>query len=542
MIIKANNDEVKLIFNYNEDLVNKLRTIPMARYNPDIMQSYWTFPATSLTHARQAQVLSEGSLFPGAKEHIEKKYFRELHLEIKKDRLKASGPIRALGIFNKSIHDLCSYEEKVGAVFVQKTLAETIYYKNQTVVISFPVGLGARLEDFCKYIKPKSLQIYEQDAVTLRQLDLNLHNFQPRPYQQTAADMIINRTIPNRATLVMATGSGKTKLSAMITANLGVPTIFYVYSDTLLKQTAEVYEELLQQDIGRVGGRNFSIKPITIASLQTVYSCYEKQDKRWSKLAEYLDSVELMFVDEGHMLGAETIYTVAQLTDAYYSYSLTATPFREDGKEIFIEAATGSAYNLIKEEELLAGGYILPVEVEIYPVIHQPIKRTYKYHAIYEKEIIDYWDRHRAVINAVKNHSGKQVLILVKEIRHGKKIQENLLCPFIHGKTIATERNEVLDRFKNKEIEILIASSILKQGIDIPEAEVLVLAHGGTSSVELLQKIGRVRRPAGNKAKGIVVDFYDYIEPTSDKDIFKKQAQKRLAVYKQRDFIVNWAK
>ncbi len=542
MIVKSqsHDDKVRLIFNYNEDVVKKLRTIPMARFNPDIIQPYWTVPASSLPYARQAQIISEGSLFPKAKEHIEKKYFCELHLEIKTDRLKASGPIRALTIFTKSIHDLCSYEEKLGTIFVQKTLAETIYYKNQSLVISFPAGLGGRVKDFCKYIKPKSLQIYKQDAAALRQFDIQLHNFQPRPYQQAAADKITNKKIPNRATLVMATGAGKTKLSAMITANLGVPTIFYVHSDTLLKQTAEVYEELLQQDIGKIGGQNFSIKPITIASLQTVYSCHEKQDKRWDKLAGYLDSVELMFVDEGHMLGAETIYAVGQLTNAYYSYSLTATPFREDGKEIFIEAATGPVFNLVAEDELMAGGYILPVEIEIYPVAHEPLKKSTKYHTLYEKEIIDYWDRHRAVVNAAKRFAGKQVLILVKEIRHGKKIQENLLCPFIHGKTPTAERNEVLNKFKDKEIDTLIASSILKQGIDIPEAEVLILAHGGSSLVELLQKIGRVRRPAENKTKGIVVDFYDYIEPASDKDVFKKQAEKRLVLYEQKNFSVTW--
>ncbi len=540
MIVKSHNNEVKLIFNYNEDLVDKLRTIPRARFNPDLMQSYWTLPASSLLYAKQAQIISEGSLFPKAKEHIDKKYFGELHLEIKKDRLKASGPIRALTVFTKSILDLCSYEEKENETFVIKSLAKTIYFKNQTVVISFPAGLGARVTDFCNYINPKYLQVYEQDKIATGSLNIDIHNFQPRPYQQAVVNMISNRAIPNRATLVMATGAGKTKLSAMIIANLGVPTIFYVYSDTLLKQTAEVYEELLQQEIGRVGGRYFSIKPITIASLQTVYSCYGKQDKRWDKLKKYLKDVQLMFVDEGHMLGADTVYSVAQLTDTYYSYSLTATPFREDGKEIFIEAATGPVFNLIKEEELVAGGYILPVEIEIYSVMHEPLKKKMRYHALYEKEIIDHWDRHRAVINAVKRYAGKQVLILVKEIRHGKKIQENLLCPFIHGKTPAAERNQTLEKFKNKEINFLIASSILKQGIDIPEAEVLVLAHGGTSSVELLQKIGRVRRPAENKTKGIVVDFYDHIKPVNKNDVFKKQAKKRLALYKQKNFLVNW--
>ena len=178
------------------------------------------------------------------------------------------------------------------------------------------------------------------------------------------------------------------------------------------------------------------------------------------------------------------------------------------------------------------------MEVEIYPVAHKPPRKKIKYRNLYENEIIDHWGRHRAVVTAAKKYANKQVIILVKEIRHGHKLQDNLLCPFIHGKTKASERDEILQRFMAKEINTLIASSILKQGVDIPEAEVLILAHGGTSLVELLQKIGRVRRPAENKFKGIVVDFYDYTEPESDNDKLKKQAQRRIKLYEHKNFSI----
>lgn len=538
MLVKSHQDNLKLFFNYNQELVDKLNTIPRAKFNPDAIKVYWTIPVSSLSHARKAMILSEGSLYPDAKNHIKKEIFQELDIEIKEDKLKASGPNRSLAIFNKSIHDLCSYEEKENDIFIQKTLAKTIYYKNQITVISFPIGLYAKVAGFCRYINPKSYLVLKQNTRPAIQNSYQLHNFEPRPYQQTVAHKIKNELLPNRATLVMATGAGKTKLAALITAKLNVPTIFYVYSDTLLRQTAKTFEDILKQDVGRIGGNRFTIKPLTVASMQTVYSCYERQDQRWDKLKDHLNEVELMFVDEGHMLGANTIYTVANLTNAYYSYALTATPFREDGKEIFIEAATGPAIELITEEELINGGYILPVEVEIHPVKHDPPRRNIRYRNLYENEIIDHWDRHRAVVKAAKKYTDKQVIILVKEIRHGQKLQDNLLCPFIHGRTKASEREEVLERFKAKEINALIASSILKQGVDIPEAEVLILAHGGASMVELLQKIGRVRRPAENKTKGIVIDFYDHIHPASNNDVLKKQAQRRLALYEHKKFIV----
>ena len=36
-------------------------------------------------------------------------------------------------------------------------------------------------------------------------------------------------------------------------------------------------------------------------------------------LSGYLEDVDLMIIDEGHMLGAETIYAVAQQTNPYYA-------------------------------------------------------------------------------------------------------------------------------------------------------------------------------------------------------------------------------
>mgnify|MGYP000966057614 CR=1 FL=1 len=537
MQVSQYDNEIRLQFQYNQELVSKIKNIPGSCFHKDALKSYWTIPNASINIARRSKLFTEGNFYPGALNIIDFRRFEKLSIEVKADRIKACGPQNSLFDFLHNIRDLCSFEEKVQNTHEIRTLAKDIYFKNNILVVTFPKGLYSRVLKFLRVFKLQKLYVYPLTDAPKPSLNLNFANFTPRPYQSNVAREILNHEISNRQTLKMATGSGKTLLAALITANLKIPTIFYTYSRDLLVQTADVYEQALKQEVGCIGGNKFKIKPITIASIQTVHSCYEKQDNKWNKLAPYLSQVQCQFIDEGHGLGAETIYEVANITDAYYSYALTATPWREDGKEIFIEAASGPVIEPISEKELEDGGYILPIEVEMYPVKHYSTKKkSYRY--MYGTQIIDHWERNRKIIKAVRKYDGKQVIILVKENAHGKKIQDVLNVPFIHGNTSSRERKEVLDQFREGKNKILIASSILKQGVDLPSCEVLVLAHGGSSLVELMQKVGRVRRPAPGESKGIVIDFYDQILPEVDGDIFKAQSERRLAFYRSKGFVI----
>jgi len=536
LITRAEPGLARFDFQYNDSLVEKIKKIPGRRFHREPLGDYWTAPINQLKGAVSNGILTPGYLWPDLLDIVPNNIFSGLIVEVKNDKLRIRGNGNTK-LLLKSLYDLCSYEYEVDKESVIGSLIKA-YKSRESFIVTFPKGLHSRITSFLRYFRFTSYKEYNELSKPEPELDLSL-NVTPRPYQQKACSMIVNGDIPNRATLVMATGAGKTILSAAITAQLKVPTVFYTYSIDLLEQTARVYEEVLGTPIGKVGGRNFTIEPITVASIQTVYSSLGKTDKRSEKLFKYLASVKAQFIDEGHMLGADTIYTVSTLADPYYSYALTATPFREDGKEIFIEAAAGPTVELITEEELIQGGYILPVEVEIYPIKHYPTK-VKKYKTLYDREIVDHWERTRSTVKAAKKYADKQVIVLVKDIAHGNKFSELLKAPFIHGNTPAKERTEVLQKFKEKQFNLLIASSILKQGVDIPEAEVLILAHGGASYVELMQKVGRVRRPASGKKAGIVVDFYDEIQPLIEDDVFRAQSQKRIAFYQEKGYEIKF--
>lgn len=530
MLLHDKGNEIYIYFPYSPENVKKIKSCSGAVFHKDLIEPYWTIPSKALPELIDKFKLTLGVLYPNCTKYVNPDYFNKSKIEIKYDRVMMRGSRSAY--FSKCILDLCSVEYQEKDAIVKTSLAEEIYSKNNTVVIKFPPGLYWRVLDFLKLFNAPLVIYPHPKAPGSKSTNLSV---KARPYQQDTVDKILNKEIPSRGTLVMATGSGKTIMSAMITAALGLNTIFYTYSLDLLEQTAEVYEDLFQQKIGRVGGDYFDIQPITIATIQTVHSCYDKQDERWQILSGYLETVDLAFVDEGHMLGADTIFTVAKITNSHYSYALTATPFREDGKQLLIEAGTGPIYEVISEEALVKGGYILPVTVKQIPVRHTAYKGK-RYNTIYKNNIVNNSVRNNLIASIMQRYSNKQVIVLVDRIEHGEILTELTSVPFIHGNS--SDRKELLAEFKNKQIPALIASSILKQGVDIPDAEVLILAHGGVSSVELLQKIGRVRRPAFGKKEGIVVDFFDYC-PTESNDVLRRQSERRLSLYKISNFKID---
>lgn len=105
-------------------------------------------------------------------------------------------------------------------------------------------------------------------------------------------------------------------------------------------------------------------------------------------------------------------------------------------------------------------------------------------------------------------------LILVTHIEHGNillnkfnKITKSKNIIFIHGSSKDREKNRklILDGF----YDIVIASDIFKEGVDIPNLKCLILACGGKSSVALIQRIGRLLRLFPGKDKAIIYDFAD---------------------------------
>jgi len=148
-----------------------------------------------------------------------------------------------------------------------------------------------------------------------------------------------------------------------------------------------------------------------------------------------------------------------------------------------------------------------------------------------------------AQIAARKSKENKRVLILFNKIRHGENIKSildniGIESIMIHGKNDKSEKKEAELFIRSKPGAVVIASSIWNTGIDIEEIDVYINAGGGVSSIEAIQKLGRVIRKSKTTDKSFaeVIDFDDAcLSPLG-----RKQSLTRIDLYENEELPIKY--
>ena len=87
---------------------------------------------------------------------------------------------------------------------------------------------------------------------------------------------------------------------------------------------------------------------------------------------------------------------------------------------------------------------------------------------------------------------------------------EGLRVDFIYGESSQKVRQAKLQSLAAGKIDILIGSTILDVGVDVPSVGAVILAGGGKAEVEMRQRVGRGLRAKKNQANVCFIsDFID---------------------------------
>jgi superfamily II DNA or RNA helicase len=346
---------------------------------------------------------------------------------------------------------------------------------------------------------------------------------------------VVNRFFINTQALQeVATGAGKTIMTATLShcAEKYGRTIVIVPNKDLVVQTEEDYINV-GLDVGvYFGDRKDLGRTHTICTWQSL-NVLDKKSKNWSlenalTLADFLDGVRTVIVDEVHMAKAEVLKNLLtqNLANAPIRWGLTGTIPKDDYEAQPIFASIGPVVGGIKAYELQEMGVLSNLHVNIVQMIDLP---EFKSYAEELKYLVTNSDRLRYIAQLVKGLSETgNTLVLVNRIDSGKQLIELIDgAVFISGEVKGTKRTEEYKEHATNDNKITVATyGVAAVGINIPRIFNLVLLEPGKSFVRVIQSIGRGIRKADDK------DHVEIWDLTASTKYAKRHLTERKRFYK----------
>jgi superfamily II DNA or RNA helicase len=192
---------------------------------------------------------------------------------------------------------------------------------------------------------------------------------------------------------------------------------------------------------------------------------------------------------------------------------MSASPWRDDGSDLLIEAMLGNRLIDISARKMTERGYLTNAVIRFVSVPKREFSKDSNYKTVYRYYITENKKRNELIVKAATSLVQQKFLTLVlfNSIAHGKilydMLSKNIKCALLSGKDDKKQREKIREMLYAGEIKCIIASKIFDIGVDIPILSALVNAGGGKSSVRTLQRVGRVIRLAKGKSIAAVVDF-----------------------------------
>jgi ATP-dependent RNA helicase DeaD len=127
-------------------------------------------------------------------------------------------------------------------------------------------------------------------------------------------------------------------------------------------------------------------------------------------------------------------------------------------------------------------------------------------------------DKYSKLLDQLAKHIGSTIIFV--NTKHGaeklvtKLIQENYQADAIHGDLQQNRRKRVMDAFRKKEYQILVATDVASRGIDIKDHDLIVINYDLPQCPEdYIHRIGRTGR---NGSKGISISL---VSPKDKKNL-----------------------
>jgi len=376
-----------------------------------------------------------------------------------------------------------------------------------------------------------------------------------RDYQEKA---VLKSLLTGNGIINVATNGGKSYIMASIIKTLlnydyTKDIIVIIHRQELFEQLVSTFRTTFDIDVGEIKQGVFNKKQVTLCMVQTLGNRITDDEDN----LEWLRSAGGIFVDECHHAVANTYQFLLSRCGARYRFGFSGSvPDKSTYDGMEVRKFLGPVLSRVSNDFLIKRGIsALPIinilhiynnaekaaniERKVWAQLREENPHAQKlqagtkiFNAIYDKFVVNNKRRNKKIAKIVKQHPGKNVLIVVDAIDHGNNLNE--IIPgsvFVNGETESGLRAKTFADFKAGEQKILIATNIVDEGIDISRIEVLILAGARKSRRQYIQRIGRGLRKKEQSNTVQIYDFYDH-----GHRLLEKHSSQRLNLYNKEGF------
>lgn len=367
---------------------------------------------------------------------------------------------------------------------------------------------------------------------------------QLRDYQQDLIDGCLNalRSGCRKPLLVLPTGGGKTACASDLvnrSYQKGRSSIFICHREEILRQTYNTYlKNGIKPAVIKGGVTPDYANPIQIASINTLVR----------RLALY-PKPDVVFWDEAHHINSSTWLRVSQYYDNAVHVGLTATPCRLDGKPLNL--AFDTMINVISVKQLIERGYLSPY-LYYAPSNIDTSELSIASNGDYSKDSLANASFSANIIGDniqqyIKLANGKRNVVFAINRKHALDIvnryqNAGISAELLDGTLNTHKRKNIVERFSNGDIKVIVTVDVVSEGFDLPAIEVVSMLRPTASTSLYLQQVGRGLRPCREigKTHAIILDHVnnyqrhgmpdDEREWTLDGGLTKRKGSKRSEV------------
>lgn len=374
-------------------------------------------------------------------------------------------------------------------------------------------GLELIKKEFQESLSPRQKQIFSKlnFELTLDQMKSILEMNRDIDRSQTECNTMLNN--PHRLSrppfsmqrlLQGDVGSGKTLVSFFLcarTIDYGGQCAVLAPTELLARQHAENAAKLLETAgiktaflTGNLkeAGRQPLLNALRDGSIDIVIGTHAL----FSRNTQY-KNLQLAVIDEQHKFGVtqrESIISKGRISFSHMAHSpdllmMSATPIPQTLALTAFGDLDISTIKTMPKGRLPVKTYLTVFKNErnVYEAVRKELNEGHQAYFVYPR-ISENPQQEQAEKSALK--SAEEMFDFLS-----KEVYPNFKCALIHGKTDDEKQAEILKNFSSGNIQVLVATTVVEVGVDVPNATCIAIEHAERFGLaELHQLRGRVGR------------------------------------------------